>query len=355
MNIYQICQNSPDLLALLSLLIVLCVLFLLIIRNVRRFQHDIKEWGRNISYGTQEVPLGDDGETQESKLSEDAKNERKKKDTIPSVTGCLWQQFIIAIIGLATAILTLLAVSNPLVSVMIESICTNMVINAAATPIPTTLEPTILPSQTPLSTLSDTPTSTLSETAIPTSTFTPRPTITSSPRPTESPSSTLVVTTISPSETLQNPSLTPSSASESSPTVRRYLTRVSVPGNSSDGTRIIAEQTGTYEIRYVSGAYSTNASDEPPWRTAIFAYIENIQWVPDVNNLQKLSETQGLVFRVADQGSFWSAQAAENAAANRWNRVTLREGQILILVTVDHLGFYSDNIGEVILDIYITN
>lgn len=321
MNIYQICQHNPNPLAFLALFIIFCVLFLLIFRNVQRFQYDIKEWGRNISYGIQEAPLDDDGELQECKIFQDIKNERKKKNTIPSVTGCLWQQFIIAMIGLATAILTLLAVTNPLVSVTIESICTNMVnIYAATTPIPTRLEPTMLHSQTPLPSLTSAPISTLSETTIPTSTFAPNPTI----MPTRHP--------------------------------RRYLTQVSVLGNSSDGIRIIAEQAGNYEFRYVSGSYSTNATNEAPWRTALFAYIGNIQWVPDVNNLQKLSEASDvLIFRVADQGSFSSAQDAENAAINRSNQVTLQEGQLLILVAVDHLGFYSDNIGEVVLDIFINN
>lgn len=172
MNIYQICQNNSDLLALLVLLIVFCVFVFIIIRNIRRFQRDIREWGQNIEYGVQRVSLDDDGElgeSDDSSSTEVIKGKRKKKDTAPSVSGCLWQQFIIAFIGLVAALLSFLAVSNPLVSVTFESICNNIV-NVDSTPIvelatptltivSTDVPPTIQPTITfaPTFTLSPTP------------------------------------------------------------------------------------------------------------------------------------------------------------------------------------------------------
>ena len=122
MNIYQNCQNNPDILVLIVLSIIFCVFLFLIIHNIRRFQSDINQY---TMYGMQPIQLDDDGELSESDeylSTYNTKGNRKKKDTPPSVSGCLWQQFIIALIGLLTALISFLALSNPLITVTFGSV-----------------------------------------------------------------------------------------------------------------------------------------------------------------------------------------------------------------------------------------
>lgn len=116
---------------------------------------------------------GELGESDDSSSTEVIKGKRKKKDTAPSVSGCLWQQFIIAFIGLIAALLSFLAVSNPLVTVTFESICNN-IINFDGTPIGP------LPTDTPIAT------QTLAPTVQPTNTLSP--TLTPMELPTSTPS-----------------------------------------------------------------------------------------------------------------------------------------------------------------------
>lgn len=183
---------------------------------------------------------------------------------------------------------------------------------------------TVIPSFTPTATTSATPTAT--NTTLPTPTANPTATATAS----------------------QSPSPRPVTQASS----RRYLTRISIPGSSSNGVQFIAEQSGTYEFRYGGGAYSTNSTDLPAWRTAVFAFIGGVQWRSDSGGLQRLNES-AMAFRVADPGTFWDEQSAMNAANGRYNTYYLRAGQALVLVAVDHLGFYGDNTGQVELDIYV--
>lgn len=96
------------------------------------------------------MQLDDDGELSKSDeylSTYNTKGNRKKKDTPPSVSGCLWQQFIIALIGLITALISFLALSNPLITVTFGSVVCNNIFNEIGTPV----------GQLPLSTSTFTP------------------------------------------------------------------------------------------------------------------------------------------------------------------------------------------------------
>lgn len=181
MSIQQICNNNSHLLALLILAVVFVIFAGLIMRNIRKFQQDISAWGKQVSFGTQQFALAQDGELEVIEDDGAIENDgRKKKENYPPNTwGCLFQQFILALLGLITAVISFLAVSNPLVSVTFESICNNIV-NVDSTPIVelATLTPTIVSTDVPPTiqpTITFAPTFTLSPTppSVPTSMFHP--------------------------------------------------------------------------------------------------------------------------------------------------------------------------------------
>lgn len=129
---------------------------------------------------------------------------------------------------------------------------------------------------------------------------------------------------------------------------------VTVLGNSSEGTRFNVTQTGTYTFRYISGSYSTYPSNKTPpagvktWLTAIRVFKNRpIAWNGDA-----ISEQSD--YRIADYGYFSSASEAESAAQGHSLTVSLLNGDYLILVGVDGKQYYSDNLGEIVLEVLYT-
>lgn len=129
---------------------------------------------------------------------------------------------------------------------------------------------------------------------------------------------------------------------------------ISVPGNSSEGIRFNVTQTGIYVFKYVSGSYSTySANQKPPagvltWLTAVRVFKNRpIAW-----NGEAISEQND--YRIVDFAYFPSAGEAEAAAKGHSLTASLLNGDYLILVTVDGLQYYSDNPGEVTLEVLYT-
>lgn len=127
-----------------------------------------------------------------------------------------------------------------------------------------------------------------------------------------------------------------------------------VPGNSSEGIRFNVTQTGVYTFKYVSGSYSTYAANQTPpagvltWLTAVRVFKNRpIAW-----NGEAISEQND--YRIVDFAYFPSASEAEAAAKGHSLIVSLLNGDYLILVGVDRLPYYSDNPGEVILEVLYT-
>jgi hypothetical protein len=173
MSIQQFCNNNSNLLVFLIIAVVFVIFVWLIVRNVRKFQQDVSEWGKRASFGNQQFALGHDGEIEVigDNDSVEHNGRKKKKDYPPNTWGCLIQQFVLALVGLITAIISFLAVSNPLVTINFESACYN-IFNLNPTPIAglstntATLEPTDLFTDEPFATPTNTATITL--TLIPT-------------------------------------------------------------------------------------------------------------------------------------------------------------------------------------------
>lgn len=129
MSVTQICENNGNFLLLIIGTIISAIFFLIIFRNVQRFQRDLLVWAERTAQEKRErgYTVGDDGELFPSIDSSQTRDARKQKaKESPTVMGCLSQQLIIAVIGLLTAIISALAVTNPLISLTLESTCMNI-------------------------------------------------------------------------------------------------------------------------------------------------------------------------------------------------------------------------------------
>lgn len=129
---------------------------------------------------------------------------------------------------------------------------------------------------------------------------------------------------------------------------------ISIPGNSSEGTRFNVTQTGIYTFKYIRGSYSTySVFQQPPtgtltWLTAVRVFKNRpIAW-----NGNAISEQND--YRIVDFAYFATADEAEAAAKGHSLTVSLLNGDYLIMVAVDGLPYYSDNPGEVILEVFYT-
>jgi|GEM_PF-4762972 outer membrane murein-binding lipoprotein Lpp len=129
---------------------------------------------------------------------------------------------------------------------------------------------------------------------------------------------------------------------------------ITVPGNSSEGIRFNVTQTGTYIFKYVSGSYSTYPANKTPpagvmtWLTAVRVFKNRpVAWNGDA-----ISEQND--YRIVDYAYFPNASEAEAAAQGHSLTVSLLNGDYLILVGVDGKQYYSDNPGEVVLEVLYT-
>ena len=125
---------------------------------------------------------------------------------------------------------------------------------------------------------------------------------------------------------------------------------ISVPGNSSEGTRFTASQSGLYIFRYVRGAYSTYPTDGIPagqatWLTAVRIFKNRpTEWNGDA--ISDLAD-----YRAVDYAYFYSQREVEERAEGQSLTLSLLQGDYLILVAVDGRPYYSDNPGEVVFEV----
>lgn len=127
---------------------------------------------------------------------------------------------------------------------------------------------------------------------------------------------------------------------------------ISIPGNSSEGKRFNVTQTGVYTFKYIRGSYSTNSGYQPlpagvlTWLTAVRVFKNR----PIIWNGEEMSGQND--YRIVDFAYFATADEAEAVAKGHSLTVSLLNGDYLILVAVDGLPNYSDNQGEVILEVF---
>lgn len=130
--------------------------------------------------------------------------------------------------------------------------------------------------------------------------------------------------------------------------------KISVPGNSSEGTKFTATQAGIYSFKYVSGSYSTYPTSKTPpagvltWLTAIRVFKNRpVEW----NGIAISNYSD---YRAVDYAYYASASEVENIAKGSVLTVSLLQGDYLIFVAVDELPYYSDNPGEVVFEVLYT-
>jgi len=129
--------------------------------------------------------------------------------------------------------------------------------------------------------------------------------------------------------------------------------RLSLPGNTREGIKFSASQSGTYIFKYVSGAYSTYPEGSIPsgLKTWLTAYRVFLNRSPEWNGIA-ISDYPDFSF--ADYNFQSSASDAENKAQGFSLSVHLLKGDYLIFVPVDEKPYYGDNPGEVLVDVYFT-
>lgn len=126
-----------------------------------------------------------------------------------------------------------------------------------------------------------------------------------------------------------------------------------VPGNSTEGYRFNVTVSGIYYFRYVSGSYSTYPIDRiptgtPTWLTSLRVFRNRpSEWngiaisdFPDINAF--------------DTDYSFSSNQAESKVVGQIVIVTLSAGEYLIFVAVDEKPYYSDNPGEIVIEVLFT-
>lgn len=127
---------------------------------------------------------------------------------------------------------------------------------------------------------------------------------------------------------------------------------ISVPGNSSEGTKFTATKAGIYAFKYTGGSYSTYPeSKKPPagtltWLTAVRVFKNRpVEW----NGIAISNYSD---YRAVDYAYYASASEVENIAKGSVLTVSLLQGDYLIFVAVDELPYYSDNPGEITFEVF---
>lgn len=125
------------------------------------------------------------------------------------------------------------------------------------------------------------------------------------------------------------------------------------PGNTSEGVKFTATQPGLYTFKYVNGAYSIYpksqiTSGQKTWLTAFRVFLNrSAEW-------NGTAITNYPDYNFADFLYFGSSNDAENTAQGYDLTVGLLKGDYLLFVPVDGKPYYSDNPGEVTVDILFT-
>lgn len=129
-----------------------------------------------------------------------------------------------------------------------------------------------------------------------------------------------------------------------------FVETMVLPGNTNEGTKFTATQPGFYVFNYVSGSYSVLPVDEIPpgmdtWRTTFYVFLNRpAEW--QTNTLTYYPEY------VFGRIHYTSSDAeAEKAAQGQTLTVNLKKGDYLLFVPHDQKPEYSDNPGEVLINV----
>ena len=124
---------------------------------------------------------------------------------------------------------------------------------------------------------------------------------------------------------------------------------ISVQGNLGTGTPFIANKSGLYIFKYVSGAYSTHSEDNVPvglktWQTSTRIYVNRpVSW-----NQNNIGDPD---YHFISFGEFSSKDEAVASAIGSELMISLLQDESIVLVAVDTKADYLDNPGEVVLEV----
>jgi hypothetical protein len=120
---------------------------------------------------------------------------------------------------------------------------------------------------------------------------------------------------------------------------------ITILGNSADGNLFTANQSGSYIIKYVDGAYSTfPISSQKLWQTSVRIYKNRpVAW-----NQNAIGEFD---YNFLAFGEVDSKEQALSNAKGSSIIINLSQNDYIYLIAVDTKNSYADNPGEVILEI----
>jgi len=134
-----------------------------------------------------------------------------------------------------------------------------------------------------------------------------------------------------------------------------YVEIIRVPGYAENGFTFNCKIDGRYVITIDSGAYSGWPSDDHPgyngWRTRIHIYKNrSVEWGSRADFIEPVRPDYAI-----GQWEKPSKNEAESAALGMNITVDLQSGDYLIFMPIDEQDSYSDNRGEVVLNIELVS
>lgn len=146
----------------------------------------------------------------------------------------------------------------------------------------------------------------------------------------------------------------PSSPPPSATTTEQHIAAIDMLGNMSNGVQFtLPNMAGLYRFKYVSGAYSIYAiGAEPPgvktWLTSVFIFRGD--QVPYDDEILRKSQA---VLALADIPYSATKEDAVQKASQDHDGLKVRfsAGEVISLVGVDHRSYFSENPGEVIVNV----
>ena len=172
----------------------------------------------------------------------------------------------------------------------------------------------------------------------------------------------VTVTLLPPTKILPTP-VPPTQVIPTSTSIPQSLGTIAVIANSSEGITWVAKQRGQYTFRYVGGAYSPEPAAQPTdkqWRTKIQVYKNRqIEWGPRQLNPQDDPDfpyREPVSSDAVFMGNYFVVTQAEATSAGELASplsFDLQPNDYLIFVAIDDKGFYSDNQGAVIFEVFL--
>lgn len=170
---------------------------------------------------------------------------------------------------------------------------------------------------------------------------------------------TLYPTPIPPTS-LPSPQPSPTSIATFTPIPPSFFGTIEVPGASNAGEQFIASQAGTYIFRYKGGGYCVYGTD-PGFANCLPTIVMFETGVPLWEDDGRTLNVDFAVRRIAALSNCNAGRGAycnSISEAESWGlqsseiRLRMSQGMSVTLIGIDHREAYSDNPGQVFIDVY---